>query len=277
MLIVWPLIDALFCTMGLAPESGAAMAVLAALGLGALALPIEIITERRRWWPAGIACVITLAFLAVGMSETRYSDQHPKPANVVYVLDADAQKASWAARVRRPDPWFAQFFGAAPKTGRPPALVPPWSSVDGVPGYLSGDAPAANLPAPEAVLVGEVRTEGGRNVTIRATPAREGDELSLWINGVPALDVSVDGSRVTGIPANRAAGDTAFTVNYMNAPASGVLVAMTLKGAGPLTVAVVERSFGLPELPGAGITPRPPSLMPFQDGDVTVVRRTHTF
>ena len=277
MLIVWPLIDALFCTMGLAPESGAAMAALAALGLGALALPIEIITERRRWWPAGIACVIALALVAVGMSETRYSAQHPKPANVVYVLDADAQKASWAARVRRPDPWFAQFLGAAPKTGRPPALVPPWSSADGVPGYLNGDAPVASLPAPEAVLAGDVRTEGGRNVTIRATPAREGDELSLWINGVPALDVSVDGSRVTGLPANRAPDDTAFTVNYMNVPASGVLVAMTLKGAGPLTVAVVERSFGLPALPGAGITPRPPSLMPFQDGDLTVVRRTYTF
>jgi len=277
MLIVWPLIDALFCTMGLAPESGAAMAVLAALGLGALALPIEIITERRRWWPAGIACVITLAFLAVGMSETRYSDQHPKPANVVYVLDADAQKASWAARVRRPDPWFAQFFGAAPKTGRPPALVPPWSSVDGVPGYLNGDAPVANLPAPEAVLVSEVRTEGGRNVTIRATPAREGHELSIWTNGVPALDVSVDGTRVAGIPTNRAPGDTAWTLNYLNAPAAGVLVTMTLKGSGPLTVAVVERAFGLPELPGVVISPRPPSLIPVQDGDVTVVRRTYTF
>jgi hypothetical protein len=180
-------------------------------------------------------------------------------------------------RVRRPDPWFAQFLGSAPKPGRPPALVPPWSSIDGVPEFFNGGAPAANLPAPEAALIGNVRTEGGRNVTIRAAPAREGDELSLWINGVPALDVSVDGSRVTGIPATRAADDTAFTLHYVNAPASGVLIAMTLKGTGPLTVAVVERSFGLPELPGAGITPRPPSLMPYQDGDVTVVRRTYAF
>jgi len=277
MLVVWPLVDALFCTMGLAPESGAAMAVLAALGLGALALPIEIITERRRWWPAGVALAVALACLGVAMTGTRYSDRHPKPANVVYVLDADAQKASWAARVRRPDPWFAQFLGPAPKAGRPQALVPPWSSVGGVPGFLSADAPVATLPAPGAALVSDVRTEGGRTVTIRATPAREGDELSLWINGVPALDVSVDGTRVTGIPANRAPDDTAWTLNYMNAPASGVVVAMTLKGAGPLTVAVVERSFGLPDLPGAAMTPRPPSLMPHQDGDTTVVRRTYTF
>jgi hypothetical protein len=179
--------------------------------------------------------------------------------------------------VRRPDPWFAQFLGSSPKAGRPPALVPPWSSVDGVPGYLNGDAPVASLPAPEAVLVGNVRTEGGRNVAIRATPAREGDELSIWVNGVPALDVSVDGTRITGMPAHRSPDDTAWTLNYMNAPAAGVVVAMTLKGAGPLTVAVVERAFGLPELPGAAITPRPPSLIPVQDGDMTVVRRTYIF
>lgn len=276
-LIVWPLVDALFRSMGLSPENGAATAVLAALGLGAIALPVEIIAERRRWWPAGVAAMVAIACLTVAMVGTRYSDRSPKPANVVYVLDADARQASWAVRVPRPDPWFAQFLGSAPKTGRPPALVPPWSSVDGVPGYLNAVAPVASLPAPSAALVSDVRTEGGRNVTIRATPAREGDELSLWINGVPALDIAVDGTRVTGMPANRAAGDTAWTLNYMNAPASGVLVAMTLKGAGPLTVAVVERSFGLPELPGAGITPRPPALMPVQDGDLAVVRRTYTF
>ena len=276
-LIVWPLVDAFFGSMGLAPESGAAMATLTALGLGALALPIEIVTERRRWWPAGVAFVAALALFAVGASETRYSDQHPKPANVLYVLDADKQLASWAVRVNRPDSWFTQFLGPDPKKGRPPALVPPWSSLDGIPGYLHNSAPVIALPVPQAELVRAVPTEGGRNVTIRATPAREGDELSVWINGVPALDVSVDGTRVTGIPASRAADDTAFTLNYMNAPASGALIAMTLRGSGPLTVAVVERAFGLPELPGRPIAPRPPSLMPVQDGDLTVVRRTYTF
>jgi hypothetical protein len=276
-LIVWPLADALFVSMGLAPESGAAMAALTALGLGALTLPIEIVTERRRWWPAGVAFVAALACFAVAASETRYSDQHPKPANVLYVLDADKQLASWAVRVNRPDSWFTQFLGPDPKRGRPPALVPPWSSVDGIPGYLNASAPVVALPVPQAELVRAVPTEGGRNVTIRATPAREGDELSVWINGVPALDVSVDGTRVTGIPASRAADDTAFTLNYMNAPASGALIAMTLKGSGPLTVAVVERAFGLPDLPGRPIAPRPPSLMPVQDGDLTVVRRTYTF
>jgi MFS family permease len=275
--IVWPLVDALFGTMGLAPESGAAIGALTALGLGAVAIPTEFIVERRRWWPAGIAATTAVAFLAVAASETRYSDHHPRRVNLYYVLDADAQKANWAARVNRSDAWTGQFLGTSPKRGRPQALVPPWSSVDGVPGFLNGEAPVVSLPAPQAALVNAVPTEGGRNVTIRATPGREGDELSVWVNGVPALDVYVDGRRITGMPAVRAPDDTSWTLNYMNAPASGATVSLTLKGSGRLTVAVVERSFGLPDIPGMAITPRPASLMPVQDGDMTIVRRTYTF
>jgi hypothetical protein len=253
------------------------MAALTALGLGALALPFELIVERRRWWPAGVALIAALSLLAVAVSETRYSDRHPRPVNVYYVLDADKAEASWAARAERPDGWLTQFLGTSPKRGRPPALVPPWSSVDGVPGFLNADAPVASLPAPQAVLVSAIPTEGGRNVSIRATPGREGDELSVWANGVPALDVSVDGRRIVGMPEHRAPGDTAWTLNYRNAPASGVTVAMTLKGSQPLTVGVVERAFGLPDVPGKAITPRPASLIPVQDGDLTVVRRTYVF
>jgi hypothetical protein len=122
-----------------------------------------------------------------------------------------------------------------------------------------------------------VPTAGGRNVTIRATPGREGDELSVWVNGVPALDVAVDGTRIAGMPSHRAADDTAWTLNYMNAPASGATVTLTLKGSGPLSVGVVERVFGLPAVAGTTLTPRPASLMPVQDGDLTIVRRTYVF
>jgi hypothetical protein len=52
---------------------------------------------------------------------------------------------------------------------------------------------------------------------------------------------------------------------------------MTLKGSKPLTVAVAERTHGLPELPGMAYAPRPASLRPIQTGDQTVVRRTYTF
>ena len=277
MLIVWPLVDSFLDAMRLAPEGGAAMAALTALGAGALSIPIEFIVERRRWWPAGVAAIAAVAFLSVAVSETRYSDLHPRPVNLIYALDADARKADWAARADWPDEWLGQFVGASPRQGRPAALVQPWSSAGGVPGFLHGDAPVADLPAPQAVLLRTVPTEGGRYVTFRVTPGIEGHALSVWVNGVPALDVSVDGRPVADAFARRAADDTAWTLDYFNAPASGTAIAMTLKGSQPLTVAVAERAHGLPDLPGWIHTPRPASLMPIQLGDQTVVRRTYIF
>jgi hypothetical protein len=276
-LIIWPLVHSLFLAMGLAPESGAAMAVMTVLGLGALSMPIEFIVERRRWWPAAVAAVAAVSCAAVGVSETRYSDRHPKPVNVSYVFDADARTAHWAVRATRPDGWLTQFLGVTPRPGRPPALVQPWSSVSGVPGFLHAQAPVVDLPAPQATLVRAVATEGGRYVTFRARPGREGSELTVWVNGVPALDVAVDGALVGGAFAHRGAADTAWTMNYANAPAPGALVSLTLRGPQPLTVALVERSFGLPEIPGWTPAPRPASLTAIQEGDLTVVRRTYVF
>jgi MFS family permease len=277
-LIVGPLAQAFFVTMGLASESGLAIAVVTITGLGALVLPVEVIVERRRWWPAGVALLVALAAVGVGALLTRHSERHPKPANVLYVLDADAGQACWAVKIDRPDPWFRQFLGPSPRPGRPPALVPPWSSVTGIAGFLQNDAPVLDLPAPRAALLSAVLTDGGRNVSFRATPGREGHSLSVWVNGAPALDVSVDGRRIDGPPVPRAPDDTAWTLEYANAPASGVTVAMTLKGSQPLTVAVAERTYGLPVQPGTFVyTSRPGSLFPIQAGDHAIVRRTYTF
>jgi hypothetical protein len=276
-LIVWPLAHSFTVAMGLVPEAGLVVALLTAIGMGALAVPTELIIERRRWWPAGVCAIVALSYFAVAVSETRYSDRHPKPVNVYYALDADTRTASWAARVDRPDAWLGRLLGASPRTGRPSALVQPWSSANGVPGFLHADAPAADLPAPRAALVRATPTEGGRNLVFLATPGREGAALSVWVNGVPALDVSVDGALVAGAFTRRSPDDTAWTLEYHNPPASGVTIAMTLRGSRPLTVAVAERAHGLPDLPGLALAPRPASLTTISSGDQTVVRRTYTF
>jgi len=40
------------------------------------------------------------------------------------------------------------------------------------------------------------------------------------VNGVPALDVAVDGKNVDGATGRRAPDDTGWTLNYANAPSS---------------------------------------------------------
>ena len=288
-LIVWPLVYMLFGAMGLARESGAAIGVLTALGLGALAVQVEVIAQGRRWWPALIAALITAACFAVAVTETGYSARDPRLVNVLYVTDADARTAQWTAqttargvpqeraRADWPDAWLKQYLGTAPRAGRPPALVQPWSSVQGTPGFLSADAPVVDLPAPQASRVSSVPAEGGRTVIFRAAPAGDGHVLSVWANGVRAIDASIDGKRIAGPMPTRSADNTAWSLDYFNAPASGTTITLTLVGVTPLTVAIVDRWAGLPEIPGCTFAPRPASVIPIQAGDQTVVRRSYVF
>ena len=272
-LIVWPLVATLFCAMGLAPMSGAAMGVVTALGLGVLAVQTEVVAQGRRWWPAGIAALVVLASLAVAAAGTRYSDRHPKSADVVYVLDADARIANWTARADRPEPWLSQYLGEAPRAGRPRAFVEPWANAEGPAGFQHGDAPVVALPAPQAALLASVPSGPGRVVTFDAMPAREGDVLSVWVQGPPVIGVSIAGKEHPAPPGK----GTTWSLDCINTPAAGVEIALTLKGPGPLTVAVVNRYAGLPEIPGHVYTPRPARLVPVQFGDQTVVRRTYVF
>jgi len=128
-----------------------------------------VITERRRWWPAGVALIAALLSLGIAMITTRYSERHPKPLNVLYVMDADAQKANWTARAGGTDAWLDQFLGTSPRRGgrRRSCRHGRRSTAYRIP---QRDAPVADLPAPQATLLSAVPTEGGRNVTFRVTP-----------------------------------------------------------------------------------------------------------
>ncbi|MCX6550835.1 MAG: hypothetical protein NTY02_07500, partial [Acidobacteria bacterium] len=160
---------------------------------------------------------------------------------------------------------------------RPPAFVPPWSTPSGLPGYLNGPAPIADVPAPEAAATGNAVAEGGRTLTMHVSPAQEGHVLSVWTNGASVIDAAIDGRPVKINTAPRASGDTAWSLDYINAPASGATLTLTLKGTQPLTVAVVDRFSGLPGFPGKSFGSRPTSVVQIQTGDQTVVRRTYVF
>ena len=278
-IILWPLVATFFTAMGLAPEFGVALTVLTVFALVSLTAQLEVIAEGRRWWPAGLALLASCVCLGTGMAVTPYSATHPQTVNIEYVLNADVGKAQWAARMDPPDAWASQYLSSNPSSGRPPALVPPWSRVQGVPGYLRAEAPLVELAAPSATLVSSAAvSEGqGRTLTIHVKPAAEGHVLTVWTNGARVLDAAIGGTPVRLSTAPRAADDTAWSVDFVNAAADGATITLTVKSLGRLTVALLDRSAGLPVIPGLTFEPRPSSIVPIQSGDMTIVRRTYTF
>jgi Peptidase family M28 len=204
---------------------------------------------------------------------TRYSSTHPKPSLLSYALDADTGKAVWTSSTNRVDPWTAQYLGSSPSRGKLPDFVPDWYPID----FLQHEAPSLPLPPPIAEVFVD-HTEGAvRRLILHISTPRHARTLHVGVAQAEVLSASVDGHDLGKTSEARwhQAGHWGF--DYANPPADGIDLQLQVQAAGPVTVVLVDRSSGLPIIPGANFPPRPPDSMPIHSGDQTMVRRSFVF
>ena len=273
--ILVPLAVMLFVTMGFSAITGTAMTVLALVCAWSLSPQIEVVTNGKRYWPAAAALLLCVVCLGWGAMVTRYSASTPRVINVVYVMDGDHHTASWTARSDRVVPWLEQFLGKKPAAGRPAAFVPAWATATGIPDFRQATAPVVDLPLPSATLVNSSSSPDGRVLRLRIAPGVEGHAVSVWVDGARLVQATIDGQAV-----KPAAGETPSALNwsldYVNAPLAGFELALDFRGQDKVSVAVLDRTNGLPEAAGH-VTPRPADVISDGLGDQTAVRRSYVF
>jgi hypothetical protein len=215
---------------------------------------------------AGILCV-------TAAETTRYSSARPKPSLLSYALDADTGKALWASSTKRIDSWTAQYLGTSPSRGKLPDFVPDWYPID----FLQQEAPAIALLPPQAELLENSSDGETRTLHLRITTPRHARTLHVGLTQREVLSASVDGHDL-GKPSEarwRQPGHWGF--DYANPPAEGIDLQLRVQASGPVTIVLVDRSSGLPTIPGASFPPRPADSTPIHSGDQTMVRRSFVF
>jgi hypothetical protein len=311
-ILVWPLVAALLATAAAAFRPGH-LSVLAVLILCALSLPaiVLLVPLLKGFYTAlgftsmgtpllsctfGVLFLLLLPFLEpalesggrliplaalataivlciVAAKTTRYSSAHPKPSLLAYTLDADTGKARWSSSVRRVDRWTAQYLGNTPARGKLPDFYPVWYPID----FFQHDAPVLPLAPPHAELLENTSDGATRTLQLRVTTPRRGRTIHIGLPGAEVLDARVNG-RDLGKPSEarwHQAGQWGF--DYANPPAEGIEVQLHVEGTGQVTVVLVDRSIGLPSIPGENFRPRPSDSMPIHSGDQTMVRRSFVF
>jgi hypothetical protein len=216
------------------------------------------------------AAVILCGFAAKG---TRYSSAHPKPSLLSYALDADTGKALWTSSVTRVDPWTAQYLGNSPSRGKLPDFVPDWYPIE----FFQHEAPSVLLTPPQAELLEDSSDGGMRTLHLRITTPRHARTLHVGVAQAEVLNASVNGHDL-GKPSDARWHQTGrWAFDYANPPVQGIDVQLRVQAAGPVTIVLVDRSSGLPTIPGANFSPRPADSMPIHSGDQTMVRRSFVF
>jgi hypothetical protein len=225
-----------------------------------------------RWLVPGATAAIALMMLA-GLSLTSGFDaEHPRPDTIAYELNADTGTARFVSLDDTLDSYARQFFPAdlarADYELQPGTTVKAWS------------APAAVVPVegPIVRVLSDQEVDGTRVVTLRITSPRKAPELQATITGGGPIVAAAMNGRVLDLADYAPAETGELQFSYAGMPAEGLTVRITVTGETPITIALVERAYGLPVLPGLAVQPRGDAQMmaPGLPPDATIVRRTIT-
>jgi hypothetical protein len=202
----------------------------------------------RRWWSAapGVAAgVLTVAFLAAGLSVDHFDAEHPEPAQLAYALDADSGQARWITTDTTWGEWLGQYITGTEDLNGAFGLFDD--------GLGTGPAQAADLPAPALTVVTDTTEQGRRLLTVNIDSERDARLLYLELPEAVVLKATVDGREV---PAAELAGR--FGLVFHAPPRGGLIVELELQSPLPTPIRVMDGTDGLDGLPG--FTPRPEGI-----------------
>ncbi len=219
------------------------------------------------------ALTVAVVLCAVAAKTTRYSPEHPKPSLLAYALDADTGKAVWSSSVARVDSWSAQYLGNSPTRGKLPDFYPVWYPIE----FSQHDAPALSIAPPQAELLDKSSDGATRTLRLHISTPRHARTIHVSLAQTDVLSASVNGHDLGKPSEARWHQPGQWSFDYANPPAEGIEVQLRVQGTAPVTLVLVDRSSGLPAIPGANFAPRPADSMPIHSGDQTMVRRSFAF
>lgn len=266
-ILIAPLISLLFDAMTISLSAGPVL--FAALLIGLLT-PLLIPSDSSGgWlWPA-IASVICILFLVLGSLTSGFDTNRPKPTSLSYGVNSDTGRALWASIYQVPDEWTSQVLSGG--SARPLEDFFPLNARR----FLQNEATPVPIPAPTVTLI-EEKGSGIRSLRLRVTSSRKAPLICVYTEP----DVRVHRATIDGklIGTSNASG-SAWGVWYYAPPDDGVELVVEAEASGPIKLRTVDLSYGLPDVAGLRITPRPgymiPSIYPFSE--TTMVSKSFSF
>ncbi|WP_222982993.1 M28 family peptidase [Flagellimonas meishanensis] len=217
-------------------------------------------------------------FLAFGISahiNSDFNEERPKPSSLLYVYDADADRASWATYDQKPIAWNNQFLKDGAKNPEDEALKTLSSK------YLTrfthlADAPKKEIAMPWVDTVLDTVIGNERILELCITPKRNVNRLDIYTN-----DIALNSAKVNNIPLSEYylknrnkrlithyISNNEFTELGMSYPKDSILELTFYEASNDL---LSHPDFTVPQRPKSSIP------MPFVLNDVIMVTKTLRF
>lgn len=265
-----------FFYLGLTMTAGAAIVVPAVLLIGLLLPLLEFTSKPRPWMLPAMALLVALGLGAAGIATGGFDRSNPRNQNIFYGLNADTGAAVWASDDPRPDEWTSQFISANAEPGSLPDFFPvaTWN-------FIKGEAVSLPMPAPAVELLGEDLEAETRTIRLLIRSQRKAPVATVYVEGGEDIaGAYIDGKSLVAQGDDRPRTNAGqLVLHYHGLPEDGVELKLVLKPARQVKIRVNDRTFGLPEIPGADFKPRPEYMMPVSlpYSDATFVTKTFSF
>lgn len=273
LLLVMPVLCLLFQTLSIGSLTiiGALTALTIALLRPQFRVALRVIPGHPQALPLLLAAVGAV-LLWVGAEVLQPSDTHPRSNSIFYALNADTGIPLWASNDRKPDTWTTQFLGDSPKRSALSDFLPISPET-----FLHAPAPTTPLPPPTAELQEDRVENGVRNLRLQLASPRHASIMEIAVSpDVRVMDASIEGKPVAGSEKNHA-----WSLLYFAVPEKGLMLTLRVKPAAPVTLHVIDRSYGLPSIPDKTYSPRPADMIASPSSgwyqDTVMISRTYRF
>jgi len=229
-------------------------------------------TRPYRWVIPGGLAVAALVLLTGTSLTSGFDANHPRPDNIAYELTTDSGTARFVSLDPTLDSYTRQFFPADASRSdyevQPGTTIRAWSVA----------APAVPLEGPTAEVLSDRLEGGARVVTFRIDSPRLAPELEATITGGGRIVAAGIDGQILDLADYAPARDGELRFSYVGISRAGVTITLTVDSSAPVDIALTERSYGLPAIPGLSVQPRTSAQMPAPafPPDATIIRRTIT-
>ena len=244
--------------------------ILVVLLLGLIMPLLDPLLIWAKWFLPGAALALCLALFIVAVVISGFDRNHPRQDYVFYHLDVDKQEGAWLSNDQQPDAWTSQFFPAnTPRVNSPE--LPLLAGRE----WLKNPAPVAQLEGPKIDTLDDQTSDGLRTLRLRISSPRHAPIVSVTLD----RSTEVTASAVNGKLLQNAMPPNQWGLRYFSLPPAGIELTLTIRSAGPVKIRVMDQSYGLPELPGTVLKPRPDGFIPapYAYSDLTLVDKLFTF
>jgi hypothetical protein len=261
--ITVPLIYQLY--VGLTIDRVLPSVVLVGLVMGLLIPQLSLMSKPKRWLVPGAFALAGIIALTLVSFKSNFDQQNPKPGSVLYAMSGDSGKATWATPDETTDEWSAQFFGEDSQRNTLPDFFPFISTA-----FRLTPAGPAQVGVPGLEVLEDRIENDIRTLRMRVFSTRQAPALSVLVHpDSEVIAAYTSQGRIDTDESLRNEMRNRWTLIYYGLPEKGFELTLHLRPSPPLKIRLVDRSFGLPQIPGRTVTPRPesviPSVGPFSD------------